>query len=1130
MKEGTTDDNSALRTPILDKSQYTTLNTITPDPRSSVQRLTKLAKMPLPDPPPRRSARLGSGPLIPAQPAPGPSPPRKRARAHDQPPTPAPSSPNPLTDPTQCTTTPRAIRAAKRRRLSGPTSPTITSILTSPLPLGSIAMPGSAALPMLPRKPSLHLRSPLSSPPPELEPTLPSPVRTRRKENSGLSPATTRRSPRQVGSADSRPRKTGVTPPQSVASSPSNASASANSSPAPKRVSTSPKRSRTLAVNVETDTPVAGPSHSTAAGASTLSANVTADGSTSTRRISPRRPGSTSTPASTSAPTPPKSKSTPATPTPKSRTPKAAPVSLPTKRKRSRPFKVHVDESVVESVLSAKGKGKENEVEEELGSPMRVDAEVQVEPLREIVVEPTKVETIEIAPEKAEGMLISPAKEEPTALDAAVVEDAKPIPHVEDAAIPLSTLPTPPPASIPLPMQPELLATTISPPPPQPQQPALHIEIPSHPQSLPHPQPQAYMYPYEASQPQEPYPEVHPQQFEQHMQQQQMQQQQQQMQQHPQPQMQMQQQQPQVQVQQSRHMRDSFMLWKTACRLRVEYLQRRYTPVTIRDLVAQEASDYFLKHGYPKPWSPVRVQRLDGASELDVEDFFEEAASAARSSSGEDWSDYESELSDEDEYEYDDEEVEGASGAEAGEKEGEPPRKRVKQDQQQEQDEEDDPDAEGDLDPEAYAHDPSFNAELSLSFSPKTRVREAAEGCMGAFYVPPSPVFDSPYSSDSEMDVDMTPGDGTNMVRDPPPHMDLDPENAPVLEHRDGSAGTPPPTPSFFRPVTYAPPATTTLPVPPPRLATIPVMHLRSAETGTIGLIGRGTPVDRARKAQWGWGVRPGANMEGEVRGRSRSGSRERGQGRGRNVGISRLVNGRGRREVLGDVGVPVPSVPAPVSPAMGPSMGMQPIAPDQTVWDAFFESLKRDGDASPPPVYPSTSPSPIQAPPTPPMLEIPRTPSPAPQSSASPPALDLLGMNMMGMGVNMNMNMNINMSMNMGMGMGMGALFSPSPSPSPSHSSGAASPTDHMPSSPADFEMFNVGFGVGVGVGLGMAVGSRWMAPPPSPVSPPGSPVMGDMGFGMGMGMGAGAFGMGAGVGEGFEQPSTSTLSFALG
>ncbi|KAG6915833.1 hypothetical protein DXG01_009619 [Tephrocybe rancida] len=108
-----------------------------------------------------------------ATPAPRPSPPPRRARAHDQPSASDLSSLNPLTEPSQCTTTPRAIRAAKRGRLSGPTSPTIAPIITAPLPLGSIAMPAPLRYSILLCKPSLHLRSLVPSPPPEPEPTLP---------------------------------------------------------------------------------------------------------------------------------------------------------------------------------------------------------------------------------------------------------------------------------------------------------------------------------------------------------------------------------------------------------------------------------------------------------------------------------------------------------------------------------------------------------------------------------------------------------------------------------------------------------------------------------------------------------------------------------------------------------------------------------------------------------------------------------------------------------------------------------------------------------------------------------------------------------------------------------------------
>ncbi|KAG6824180.1 hypothetical protein H0H92_007764 [Tricholoma furcatifolium] len=228
--------------------------------------------------------------------------------------------------------------------------------------------------------------------------------------------------------------------------------------------------------------------------------------------------------------------------------------------------------------------------------------------------------------------------------------------------------------------------------------------------------------------------------------------------------------------------------------------------------------------------------------------------------------------------------------------------------------------------------------------------------------------------------------------------------------------------------------------------------------TGT-GVIGRGTPVDRARKAMWGWGVVPG---DAQLRGR--------GMERGR-------AHPARRRTVLGDVtlGMGLPMMPAPQSQP-------QPQEADQVVWDAFFDSLKReDVDVN---------------------MERPASPS---------PHMDMMGMNMMSLppvNMNMNVNMNINMSMNMG----------------PLCTSPAPPPTPPPPVSPVDFEMFNVGFGVGVGVGIGMAVGANasagWTTPPHSPTSP----VASEFGMDMGMGM------MGPGPTDAFEVPSSSTLSFALG
>ncbi|KAG6907953.1 hypothetical protein DXG01_006741 [Tephrocybe rancida] len=245
---------------------------------------------------------------------------------------------------------PNRANAQRPRELSElqsavPTSPTITPIRTAPLPLGSIAMPGSAALP--------HAQA-LASGEDEEE------------EDFG------------TVASDSRRRKSEVTTPQSA---PPNTNANTNSSPVPRRASISPKRSRSLAVNVESDTPVAGPPHSTTTfyvyetyllppSWLYIHSRVYIDDHTSKTQI---------------------------------HTP--APVSLPTKRKRGRPFKVHVDESVVEFVPGAKRKGRE--VEEVLGSPMRVDAGVRVD----AVCVPILMAEVRVEAEEADAIPVSPAKE-----------------------------------------------------------------------------------------------------------------------------------------------------------------------------------------------------------------------------------------------------------------------------------------------------------------------------------------------------------------------------------------------------------------------------------------------------------------------------------------------------------------------------------------------------------------------------------------------------------------------------------------------------------------------------------------------------------------------------------------------
>ncbi|KAG6864438.1 hypothetical protein C0991_009540 [Blastosporella zonata] len=1158
------------------------------------------------------SARLGSFAV--ATPPPAPTQ-RKLKRAHEPPP-----PPETLVEPE--VPTERALRAAKRRRLSGPapcdSAPTLS--------LGSIAMPGSPASPLRKSNPLVRMRSPLSSTPP------PSPAK--RKENQ-IQTATLRRSPR---------------------TSVSGSGPSTNENPAARR----PRASSSATPSV-----------------TATSKDAT---NTSPRKRSPAKRGAHATPPIPTPPLPALTLTTTIdTLTPRRISPRRhqpPPVSVLSKRKRAPAFSVHVDGEVSLSAeassSSAIGKGKARGKPKTKGraSDQELDVFMDVD---EEIISPIPILTPSPAP----------------------MEDPKSVPlnpHLQAEETFIPTLPLPP-------LLPQNASQHVHPH----AHPELHIDIPPPPYERGQyehgrrehqrgellPQDYAYPYPYEVQHQAPPQTQYQPHvehglqsqvlqlhqhqhqgmQLQQHHQSPQHGQQQSSQYQQPQYQQATQQQQQQQQQQQSqhqqqhvqeqqasRHTRDSFMLWKTACRLRVEYLQRRYTPLTIRDLVAQEAAEYFLKHGYPKPWNAVRARRASSSSasssasavspdparnhpsdsEIELDGSL---GARVRDDDGEDWSDYESELSDEDseDLEFDEGDgdatiVEGcdrdpsdaevrpckrprlsstvtaaleshASSSCASTSSSIPtplPKERDAERPHQEDDDSDDPDAEGDLDPDAYAHDPSFNAELSsLAPRTKTRVRGAETGCMSAFYVPldggytqsPPPLEREGGVVDYETDGE---GEGEyrgygregERSRDVPPHLNATPVPplptiTPDSTPTNGSAGTPPPTPTSFRPSFRASspyPYNTTLPVPPPRLATIPVLSLRQAETGTVGLIGRGTPVDRGRKAVWGWGMRPptpsaggssvaspfptlaaGADVSsgrvGDLR-RGRSRERERG------VGIRRAGRATG-----------------------GGTPGARREDPDPMVWDAFFESLKRDGE-------PSSSPE-IQAPLPPPMLSSSPSPDilPSPLPSLSSPmpmldipqstpqqSLDLMGMNMMPMGVNMNMNMNINMSMNMGMGMGgmfslppsppPASAFAPSPVPTPSPiasptqpvlglgtipalgptPTSAPPPTPTSPPSPADFEMFNVGFGVGVGVGLGMAVGvgvgSGWMAPPPSPVSPPGSPVM-DMGMGFGMGGSMGGFGsgmgsvgvggMGAGAGgvgtqEAFEQPSTSTLSFALG
>lgn len=193
-------------------------------------------------------------------------------------------------------------------------------------------------------------------------------------------------------------------------------------------------------------------------------------------------------------------------------------------------------------------------------------------------------------------------------------------------------------------------------------------------------------------------------------------------------------------------------LWKTACRVRVWEIQRRYSAATIRSVVTQEANDFYVKHGLPRWWGGSGIWvggqwvelKVGGSREAEAEDDHDIHADAdadvascsavhpsqttnkadePESSDGEDWSEYESELSDSDDALTDAQSGEpGTTGDEC--------------------------DAEGELDPEA---DPTYNAELSSPIFGSTSspcITGCPGGQMSSFYVPPSrpPLLNNGYT------------------------------------------------------------------------------------------------------------------------------------------------------------------------------------------------------------------------------------------------------------------------------------------------------------------------------------------------------------------------------------------------
>ncbi|KAF8885521.1 hypothetical protein BD779DRAFT_678080 [Infundibulicybe gibba] len=275
-------------------------------------------------------------------------------------------------------------------------------------------------------------------------------------------------------------------------------------------------------------------------------------------------------------------------------------------------------------------------------------------------------------------------------------------------------------------------------------------------------------------------------------------------------------------------------VWKMACKLRVWDIRRRYTPHTIRSVVAQEADDYFSTTGRPASPHP-SLDTRHGTSRADIEGALHDHDGIFMSEEYYDW-----EIKSDDEDEDEDEDIDGGpTHTSAGEGE-------------------DDPDAEGDLEIDLEAlDDPTFNPGLtSPPASPSELMGVGGRGGeMSAFYVPP--VTDAPQE------------EVWNYASDESGYPEREPPASPLYHPQQQQQQLPPGEESLYR-YTYPNPMqlqqhmpsptlehphhpAPILPLPPPKLGSIPVYALRGLDLG-MKVIGRGTPIDRARAAEWGGG------------------------------------------------------------------------------------------------------------------------------------------------------------------------------------------------------------------------------------------------------------------------------------
>jgi len=306
----------------------------------------------------------------------------------------------------------------------------------------------------------------------------------------------------------------------------------------------------------------------------------------------------------------------------------------------------------------------------------------------------------------------------------------------------------------------------------------------------------------------------------------------------------------------------------------------------------------------------------------------------------EDWSDYESELSDSDDEENPKSRKDGK-------------RRRSWLDEDDDEDEEDDDeDAEGEIDPDAW-HDPSFQVQ-----------QQGVQGgaMMGAFYVGPVGCVDedrTPPPKTSTPALEQSASTGVSVAPCPikpavqaqieaqhesgPPQLVASPrprttdhtfDTPPIVIQPSPLASlVPPPSPSpspspCTSPAFPTPPIIyeSTLPVPPPKLNTIRALSLRAIEVGVArSVVCRGTPIDRTRASQW---AHAGSAAGSPAVSRNGQGDWEQ---RGRNMERGRAKARGMRRETVAALGAPLPG---PIDSGFHDELA---------AWDAFLDRLERE-------------------------------------------------------------------------------------------------------------------------------------------------------------------------------------------